>query len=77
MEQKTLEVLDGDAWVTARHSTDAMFRRVLPWWWNGSLPLLFFAAHLRAGTGRWDGVGGRAAAAGGDRGDAGDRGADE
>ncbi len=58
MEQKTLEVLEGDAWITARHSTDAVCSRVLPWWWNGSLPLLFFAAHLRAGTGRWDGVGG-------------------
>ncbi len=57
MEQKTLEVLEGDAWVTARHSTDAVFSRVLPWWWNGSLPLLFFAAHLRAGTGRWMFVG--------------------
>ena len=53
IEQKTLEVLDADAWLTARHSTDAVFSRVLPWWWNGSLLLLFFAAYLHAGTGRW------------------------
>ena len=53
MEQKTLEVLDGAAWITARHSTDAVFSLVLPWWWNGSLLLLFWAAYLRVGVGRW------------------------
>lgn len=53
IEQKTLEVLDADAWITARHSTDAVFSRVLPWWWNGSLVLLFWAAYLRMGVGRW------------------------
>ncbi len=53
IEQKTLEVLEADAWVQARHSTDAVFSRVLPWWWNASLLLLFFAAYLRAGNARW------------------------
>ena len=57
IEQKTLEVLDADAWITARHSTDAVFSRVLPWWWNGSLLLLFFAAYLHYGMGRWMFVG--------------------
>ncbi len=50
-------MLEADAWVTARHSTDAVFSRVLPPWWNGSLLLLFFAAYLHAGTGRWMFVG--------------------
>lgn len=31
IEQKTLEALDAGAWVSARHSTDAVFSRVLPW----------------------------------------------
>ncbi len=53
IEQKTLEVLDGPAWITARHSTDAVFSRVLPWWWNSTLLLLFFAAYLNRGGARW------------------------
>lgn len=39
---------EADAWVTAWHSTDAVFSRGLPWRWNGSL-LLF----LRRICGRW------------------------
>lgn len=31
MEQGTLRVLDGAGWITARHGTDALFGRVLPW----------------------------------------------
>ena len=53
IEQKTLEVLDGPAWITARHSTDAVFSRLLPWWWNSTLLLLFFAAYLNRGAARW------------------------
>ena len=41
IEQRTLEVLDPAPWTIARHSTDAVFRRVLPWWWNSTLLLLF------------------------------------
>lgn len=52
IEQKTLEVLDGPAWIKARHSTDAVFRRVLPWWWNSTLLMLFLAAYLNRGGAR-------------------------
>ena len=50
IEQKTLEVLDGPAWITARQSTDAVFSRVLPWWWNSTLLMLFFAYLNRGGA---------------------------
>ena len=53
IEQKTLNVLDGPAWITARHSTDAVFSRVLPWWWNSTLVMLFLAAYLNRGGARW------------------------
>ncbi len=52
IEQKTLTVLDPAAWTIARHSTDAVFSRVLPWWWNSTLLLLFFAAYLNRGAAR-------------------------
>ena len=39
IEQKTLEVLAAGPWITARHGPDAVFSRVLPWWWNGLLLL--------------------------------------
>ena len=53
IEQKTLLVLDPAPWTIARHSTDAVFSRVLPWWWNTTLVLLFFAAYLNRGVPRW------------------------
>ena len=53
MEQGTLRVLDGPAWVTARHGTDALFGRVLPWFWNTTLVLLFVAGRLNRGVSRW------------------------
>ncbi len=53
MEQGTLRVLDGAGWVTARHGTDALFGRVLPWFWNTTLVLLFVAGYLQRGQARW------------------------
>ncbi len=53
IEQHTLRVLDGRAWLTARHSTDAVFSRLLPWVWNTTLLLLLFAAYLNRGEARW------------------------
>ena len=53
MEQGTLRVLDGAGWITARHGTDALFGRVLPWFWNTTLLLLFFAGTLHRGQARW------------------------
>ena len=53
MEQGTLRVLDGAGWITARHGTDALFGRVLPWAWNTTLLLLFFAGYLQRGQARW------------------------
>ena len=53
LEQHTLRVLDGQAWLTARHSTDALFSRLLPWVWNSTLLLLLFASYLNRGEARW------------------------
>ena len=53
IEQHTLRVLDGRAWLTARHSTDAVFSRLLPWVWNTTLLLLLFAGYLNRGEARW------------------------
>ncbi len=53
IEQKTLLVLNPAAWTIARHSTDAVFSRLLPWWWNSTLILLFVAAYLNRGAARW------------------------
>ena len=53
IEQKTLLVLDPAPWTIARHSTDAVFSRVLPWWWNSTLVMLFLAAYLNRGGARW------------------------
>lgn len=53
IEQHTLKVLPGPWWLTARHSTDAVFSRLLPWLWNGTLLLLFAAAYLNRDGARW------------------------
>ena len=53
IEQQTLCVLDGRSWLIARHSTDAVFSRLLPWVWNATLLLLLFAGYLNRGEVRW------------------------
>ena len=58
IEQHTLKVLSGSAWITARHSTDAVFSKLLPWLWNATLLLLFTAAYLNRGNARWLFLGG-------------------
>ncbi len=58
IEQHTLKVLSGSSWLTARHSTDAVFSRLLPWLWNATLLLLLGAAYLNHGSARWLFLGG-------------------
>ncbi|HLI75802.1 MAG TPA: DUF1772 domain-containing protein [Acidobacteriaceae bacterium] len=53
MEQHTLRSLSGSAWITARHSIDALFSRVMPWVWNLTLVVLFLAAAANGGRARW------------------------
>ncbi len=52
IEQQQLNVLDAKGWVTARHSIDAVFSRLLPWVWNITLLLLFASAYLTQGVNR-------------------------
>ena len=53
IEQHTLKVLSGASWIIARHSTDAVFSKLLPWLWNATLLLLFAATYLNHGSARW------------------------
>ena len=53
IDHHRLRVLDATAWTSARQSIDAIFSRLLPWWWNITLLLLFFAAFLNQGRARW------------------------
>ena len=52
IEQQQLSSLDASGWITARHSIDVVFSRLLPWVWNSSLLLLFASAYLVHGRGR-------------------------
>lgn len=52
IEQHRLSALDAAGWVTARHSIDAVFSRLLPWVWNSTLLLLFASAYLTHDRGR-------------------------
>lgn len=52
IEQQRLSALDAAGWVTARHSIDAVFSRLLPWVWNSTLLLLFASAYLMHGGNR-------------------------
>ena len=53
IDHHQLRVLDGVAWTLARQSIDAVFSKLLPWWWNITLLLLFFAAYLNQERSRW------------------------
>ena len=53
IDHHRLRVLDAAAWTSARQSIDAVFSKLLPWWWNITLLLLFFAAYLNQGRARW------------------------
>ncbi len=52
IEQQQLSALDAQGWVTARHSIDAVFSKLLPWVWNTTLVLLFASAYLTHGSDR-------------------------
>ncbi len=52
IEQQQLSALDAQGWVTARHSIDAVFSKLLPWVWNITLILLFASAYLMHGMNR-------------------------
>ena len=52
IEQQQLSALDAQGWVTARHSIDAVFSKLLPWVWNITLILLFASAYLMHGINR-------------------------
>ena len=53
IDHHRLAVLDASAWTLARQSIDAVFSKLLPWWWNLTLLLLVFAAYLNRGRARW------------------------
>ena len=53
MDHARLTVLNAAAWTDARHSIDEIFGKLLPWWWNSTLILLFCAAYLNQGPARW------------------------
>jgi uncharacterized membrane protein len=53
IDHHRLRVLDAAAWTLARQSIDAVFGKLLPWWWNITLLLLLFAAYLNQGRTRW------------------------
>ena len=53
IDHHRLRVLDAAAWTMARQSIDGVFSKLLPWWWNLTLLLLFLAAYLNRGRARW------------------------
>jgi len=53
IDHHRLRVLDAAAWTLARQSIDAVFSKLLPWWWNITLLLLLFAAYLNQGRTLW------------------------
>lgn len=53
MDQYTHRLLLSSAWVTEHQVMDALFRRVMPPVWNGSVLMLIGAAVLSRGSSRW------------------------
>jgi uncharacterized membrane protein len=53
IEQRSLRALDMFAWVTEHQVMDAVFRRVMPPFWNGTAIILVIAAILSRGSSRW------------------------
>ena len=53
MDQYTHRHLAASAWVDEHQVMDALFRRVLPTWWNTTVFLLVISAFLTVGRTRW------------------------
>jgi len=53
IDHHRLTVLDSVSWTAARQSIDGVFSKLLPWWWNITLILLFCAAYLNRVHTRW------------------------
>jgi uncharacterized membrane protein len=52
MDQYTHRLLDARGWVTEHQVMDALFRRVLPIWWNATVLILLVATFLSRGSAR-------------------------
>jgi len=53
MDQYTHRLLDARGWVTEHQVMDALFRRVLPIWWNATIVVMIAAAVVSRGGARW------------------------
>ena len=53
MEQHTLVALSPSAWTTEHQTMDALFSRVMPIFWNGTIIVLLVATFLNRGSARW------------------------
>jgi uncharacterized membrane protein len=52
IDHQRLSTLSASVWLTARHTLDPIFTKLMPWIWNISLPLLFASAYLSHGSDR-------------------------